>query len=451
MSPIRKKALLTTSAAGLLVMAWLGASIHGAGLAESELRAFSMRPSSETGFKIMNLQHDRGLLSSSGSFELQRVTASSDDPGHGATLELRYALKHLILPGSRMRVEWAARPAGESADELAALFGAGLKVEGRGELSLGGDFRSSMTLPELAANSEGTQLNVSPSSGQLTLGERSLALKWDLDRLMLRGNGRALELKQIALDMDLKDRQLGTGTTTLTIEKIASSEGTLEGFRHATQVLAQDRQVDVRVTESLRSGRMGGQDIKDVVFELALNGLDQSSIETLSQLLADTSGMQNATAEEQERFRKTMRALLTRGFSIGIPRLSGTVGKGSIEGRLNVDAQKAARPDAPIALAGLLGARGELVLRGDALSPDQQQMAIAMGLAQAIEGGLKADFEYSNGLLRANGRVLDGARLDPVLQQADQALNAFFTPGAPGNAVPLGESLTEQRASGDSN
>jgi hypothetical protein len=85
MSHIRNKALVTTMATSLLVMAWLGVSIHGSGLAGRELRAFSMRPSSETGFRVMTFQYDRGLLSSTGSFELQQVTVSSDDQGNGTT------------------------------------------------------------------------------------------------------------------------------------------------------------------------------------------------------------------------------------------------------------------------------------------------------------------------------------------------------------------------------
>lgn len=51
--------------------------------------------------------------------------------------------------------------------------------------------------------------------------------------------------------------------------------------------------------------------------------------------------MQNMTADEDQAFRKALRPLLTEGFSVGVPKLAGSVGKGSLEGKLILEARKA--------------------------------------------------------------------------------------------------------------
>ena len=173
--------------------------------------------------------------------------------------------------------------------------------------------------------------------------------------------------------------------------------------------------------------------MKGLALEIAVKDLDKASIETISHVFEDTCGMQNATSEEGERFSQALRTLLVQGFSFGMPKLAGSVGNGSIDGKLMGVARKAADANAPIALAKMLSANGELTLKGDALTADQKQMAIQMGAAQELEGALKASFEYADGMLRANGRVFDAGMVDNTLRGADQTLNTFFAtkPRAP--------------------
>ena len=49
-----------------------------------------------------------------------------------------------------------------------------------------------------------------------------------------------------------------------------------------------------------------------------------------------------------------------------------------------------------------------------------------MGFATEGPGGLKAGFEYADGLLKANGRVFDAGPLQVALSGADRRLNAFL-------------------------
>lgn len=421
-----KKKALAAGGVGIVLAGWLGASIHAGSVAERELRAFAARPSSETGVRVRNLQHSGGLFASKGSFGLEIVDQCGDGDGQPAALELEYSLAHLILPTSPIRVEWSARPSGEIAAALAEVFGPSLKLEGKGDVSFGGEFRSAMALPELAVDADGSKLTIAPSSGRLAFGKTALAVSWGIERVLARGNGEAFELGRVALDLDLKNRYLGTGTTSLSIDKIATSHGSAEGFRHATEVVEEGDRLQIRITENLRAAAFGGETVKDLSLEVAIRDVDKQSVETLSRLAGDTCGFQNMTADEDQSFRKALRTLLVQGFSVGVPKLAGTVGNGSLEGRLMLEARKAASPKGPISLASMFRSTGELIVRGQALAADKKQQVLALGFTQEKDGSLKGSFEYVDGILRTNGRVFDGSLVLAGLTNADQAINAFL-------------------------
>lgn len=436
MSDSNKKMIGALAGVGVALAGWAGASIYGGSAAEKEIRAIAARPSSETGVRISKLQHDGGLFSSTGSFQLEIVNqCASAIEGAAPTLELQYTLSHLILPSSATRVEWSAKPSGELATELATVFGPGLALQGKGDVSFGGNFSSVMSLPELAIDKEGNKLTISPSSGRLMIGKAALGITWNIDKLVARGHGQALELAQMALNVDLSNRYLGTGSTSFGIEKIATGYGSAEGFRHATNVTENGDRLDAQITESLRSATFSGVNAKDLSLEFAVKNLDKQSVETIGRLFGDTCGLQNITEEEGTRFRKALRTLIAQGFSVGIPKLVGTVGTGSIEGKLMLEARKG-DAGGQISLAKMLRSSGELIVKGEAITAEQKQMALAMGAAEEIPGALKASFEYSDGMLRANGRVFDGGQVQKSLRSADLALNTFINATQMAKAAP---------------
>ena len=88
-------------------------------------------------------------------------------------------------------------------------------------------------------------------------------------------------------------------------------------------------------------------------------------------------------------------------------------------------------------LAQLLQTSAHLRLTGQALDAEQRQLAILFGLGQATPNGLECSVEYADGVLRANGRLLDASTVQRVLAQADQELQQLLdraiTPIAPGS------------------
>lgn len=427
MSSANKAVTGTGVALGAAVAAWLGASIYGANVAEKEIKAFANLPSSETGVRVHALKHEAGMLSSSGSFGVEFVSQCGEDlPATGPVVEVQYAMSHLILPTSAARVEWSARPAGELATAVAELLRGDLRLTGEGAVALDGAFSSSMALPELALNADGSSVTLSPSRGALSVGKTTLGANWTIDRLVARGGGEALELSKLVVDMDLSDRKIGAGTTSLSIDKIATSYGTAEGFRHGTLATANGERLDLKLSESLRKASFAGQDVQDLKLELAVQGLDKQSIETIGRVAGESCGLQNLTSDEDSRFRGAVRTLLAQGFSLGVTQLGGTVGKGTIEGKLMLEARKADNPAAPIKLAKAVRSSGELLLKGEPLPAEQKQMVLELGVFEQLQGALKASFEYGDGLVRTNGRVLDAGEMQGSLQFVDAAINTFL-------------------------
>ncbi len=424
-----KTVALASAAVAALGAAWIGTGVYGAHVAERELRALTSHASARDGFRLMNLKHDRGILSSTGTVDV-RLEDQCGDAGAGEaplTLQVSYTMRHLVLPGSLMRFDWTLAPTGAAGASFAKTFGGNTTLQGDGSVAMNGDVRSSLSLPELAV-SGAESVQVAPSTGRIAWGANTFALDWKTDRIVARGHGQALELQQLVLAMDLKNRKLGTGTASLSIDKLSTELGTAEGFRVASEVVEHGDRLDMKFTPSLRNVSVAGQTARDLVLEIGVTGVHAKSIETVGQILGDTCGLEHATANETATLRSALRTLMARGFTLGIPRIAGSIGNGSLDGSLQVELKPTAGGDsAPILLARVLRSQGQITLKGDVVDAEQKQMVLAMGVATEVPGGLQAGYEYADGVLKANGRSFDAGGMQAALAQADQVLNAFLS------------------------
>lgn len=430
-----RKAAVVAGGVGIVLAGWLGASVYAGYAAEREIRSLVARLSAESGLRVSDLQHERGLLAANGAFRLEVVNpCAGDGRGEAPALDVEYRIANLLLPSAPLRVQWQARPVGALAVTLAEQGAPDLPLQGDGEVSLGGDVRLAMALPELAFTHAGRQISLAPSQGSVTIGQTALAVKWHSDRLSARGAGEALELGAIALDVDLADRHLGTGNTSLSIGRIATAYGSAEGFRHSARVTEEGERMHAQVSETLREGRFADQTLRNVSFALALQNLDRHSVETLGRVAGSTCAMQQMTADEAQRFRQALRTLLMRGFSVGIPKVAGTLGDGTLNGTLRLETRAAPSAGGPIALASLFRADGELRLSGGVPA----EVAGSALVAQP-DGSLQGRFDYADGVLRANGRVVDTAAIKAGLTEADRLLNALLEPPALAANLPVPE------------
>jgi len=447
-----KTVIWAAAGAALLGASWVGASFEAGRRAEAELTALASKPAVNSGVRIKNLKHERGLLGAKGSMEVHFEDACHEGGQELFAVQVDYQMSHLLMPQAPVRFDWSLRPVGDAGAAFAKAFGNQTKLEGAGGMSWGGDLQSSLALPELSvAGDDGQRVQISPSTGRVRWGATAMGLDWQTAQVTARGNGQAFELNKLALAIDLRNRFRGTGTMSLGVDKVSTGLGNLEGLSLSSDVTEHGDRLDMKVSHALRSSTLAGKTAKDLAFELAVKDVHASSFETISRIASDTCGMQNMTADEDTRLRQAVRTLLTQGFSMGIPKLAGTVGEGSISGSLNVELMAAkGGGQGAVELARLLKSSGKLTVKGAVITPDQKQMAVAMGLATEVADGLEATYDYLDGVFKANGRVFDAGHVQTALASADGEINRFLnTPRLAANqpkAAPAPEPMAQAPA-----
>lgn len=407
--------------------AWVGASQYGASRIEAEIKALAARPSSETGWRILEAQHHGSFLGGTGRIVIAPMIQNLDNSETDLpTGELSYSLSTLLLPGSLARFTWTLSGHGATADALKAAFGTAPAVSGSGRVGHDGTVSSDFSIPEINLNESGTRIAVSPVSGAVAIKGLGLQVSAALDRLTARGQGEAMDLSALAVQLAWTDYRRGLGVTEFSLGKIATQEGTLEQLRHKTETTVADGRLSVRSSDTVRQATVAGETLTDLALDIALTGLHADSLYTVAGLLSDSNGLQNLTLEEDERFRQALRGLLEQGLSVGVSRLSGKTAKGSLDGKITVELRPAALANAPISLVKGLRAEGDVQVSGETLPPEIVQMAVAMGLAQPAPQGLKAEISFADGALRANGRALDPQGMLQALSMTETMLNAFL-------------------------
>jgi uncharacterized protein YecT (DUF1311 family) len=148
--------------------------------------------------------------------------------------------------------------------------------------------------------------------------------------------------------------------------------------------------------------------------------------------MTDQASFQNLTADEQAQYRASLRQLIDQGLSMGISKLGGVVSNGvetsNLDGSLMVNVRPNSNPNqANIQLAKLLESSGQLMINGKAIDPAQKQQIVQMGFATATPEGLKASYEYSAGILKTNGRIIDSSFIEEQLISVDSQIKDFLS------------------------
>ena len=423
---MHKNVVVSLGMVGLALSAWLGGSMIAGQRAEAALQALKNAPRGGSGgLRMTKLQHDRGLFGAKGQAELVFEPGCSAEPGADelVTVRVDYSMSHLLLPTSLTRFSWQARPLGTTADAFKAVFGSVSSLDGQGAVSLNGALRTDMALPALSVQRSGQALELTPSKGFLSMQGDALAFGWKAERLVTRGGGQAMEAKDLAIDVDLHNRHLGTGTARLGVEHMSLGVGTLEGVSLRSDAVEKGDRLDITVTPAIRRLKANGVDLSDLALEVALKGLDTRSVETLSKVFEASCGMQALTADEGRTARDAAVKLLARGLSLGIPTLTAKSADGSISGQFTLELAEA--KDGKPSLAAQLKSNGRIEVTGTLVPAGQRDMAVNMGFAVAKGTGLTAAFDYANGLLKVNERTHDAGAVLASLRAADEQVQTL--------------------------
>lgn len=423
---MKKLVLSTVALLVVLLGGWVGWGVVAGIRAEASLQTLKSEPQGVGGgLRIKKLTHDRGLLSSKGQAEVVfdpgcAVDQAADD---ALTMRVDYTMSHVILPGSATRIDWQAVPLGATAEEFKALFGSTELLSGSGIVGLDGVLRTQMALPQIAIRRPGEVLQIAPSKGFLSIQREAFSFGWQIDRLVTRGGGEAMEAKGIVVDLDLKNRYLGTGSTRFDLEYLSLTGGTVEGFTLRSEAIEKGDRLDMTVTPSIRKLKASkGPELTDLSLQIALKGMDVRSVETLTRLFESSCGMQSLTADEGRIAREAIVKLLARGLAMGIPKISGQSADGGVSGELMLELAESR--DGKPSLATQFKTQGRIEIAGALIPTEQRDMIVSEGFGSAKGAGLIAAFEYANGVLKVNDRTHDASQVMIALQAADQQLQA---------------------------
>ena len=424
---MKKIAAISLGVLAAVTVAWLGAGIWVGQRAQTALQELKDGPSNgKSSVRLTQLKHERGLFGAKGQAELtfEPGCAAATGAEQAASIRINYSMSHLLLPTSVARFEWQIdKPDGVPNDSRAVLRAVS-SLTGMGTVSINGAIRTDMALPEVSVQRTGHALQIPPSKGFLTIDGKAMSFGWKFDRWVTRGDGQAMEAKDIVIDIDLKNRHLGTGFVRLAAEQVSLGMGSLEGVSLRSEATERGDQIDISVTPSVRRLKAGDVDLSDLTLEMALKGLDTRSVETLSQIYADSCGMQSLTMQEGQKARDAAVKLLVRGLSLGVSKVSGKSADGGIAGQLMLilDPSKDANPS----LASQFKLQGRLEVNGNLVPAPQRELAVQLGIAVAKGTNLTSTFEYADGLLKVNDLAHDASALLAALKSADAELQALM-------------------------
>jgi hypothetical protein len=420
--------ILLAAVLALLGVAGLAVPWYSSRTLDTELKSFA--DGARAGDLVVHkLAHQAGLFKSSGTIEFQlRDSCEADTQQNPASFSVEYTVSHLPSTRGLMQFDWSLLPQGETLATIEEVIGHGNKLSGTGALGFSGLVTMNMDLPELNFSDNGVTFQITPSKGSLTADKTATQFIWSLNRFVARGKGEALDMKGLSLNMDLKDRTLGTGTISLGVESISTSSVSLEGLLVRSESSEINDRLSSKLNESIKVLKFMGQSINDLALEASGAGLHAPSVRSLLEIGKASCGFSNMTADESQKVRKAVGTLLATGMSIGIPTVKGSGPDGKVSANLMVELLPS--KDGTIALEKYLRSSGQLVVTGNFLNPGQINMALSTGYAEKIPDGVKAAYNYQDGLLKISDKTLDAGLVKNVLAQADRAIENFLHPRA---------------------
>jgi hypothetical protein len=339
---------------------------------------------------------------------------------------IQYEISNLLMPGSAGRLEWRLLGDGTLAPMLKKLFGEGSTAHGKGHIGYDAQRQSSIELSELLFKDAQTALKLTPVTGVVTWDNETLQLKLQSNQLSARTESMVTDWRGMTIDINLSNRMLGLGKYDFVIDQGSSESSTFEGMRLTKTVELDNHRFNFVLAQTIKQYSFNKFKLADIDQTLAFRGLDQDSVMSISTILRDIKDVEQLTVDERTKLSTALRNLFNKGFTLGLPQLSAKLDGGTLAGQVNIEVLKADSAQSSFSSAQRLRAKGQLILNGQGgLDSGQQATALMLGLAVKTPDGLTSNVEFSNGVIKANGRTFD---VKQNLKFLDKMMNAALYP-----------------------
>lgn len=417
---------LGLGAVGLTTAALCGVPYYSSTALSDKLNHLSSQGQAQDGFLVRNLQHQAGFLGSKGSAEI--LITDRCHTGDGASSNawrIEYDASHIPTPTAANRFSWRLIPLGDNAKLFRQIFGADAPLRGEGQVSWAGLVKSNIALPAMSYANAKETFEATPSQGTVAFNDKAFQLDWKLDRLLLRGQDNAIEVKQVGVLIDLSNHRRGIGEMALRVAEFSSKEASGKGLLVQSVTTEHQDRIDSTLTETLQHIQWDQQELKQLALEASVKGLHGPSVETLTAMLSSSCGVQALTRDESSKVRQAVQTLLASGFSAGITKLSGQTKDGGVDGAFNIQLA-AAGPGQALSFAKLLSSDGKLSIKGHLMTPEQMQMLAQSGFLKETPDGWSSAFRFDKGELSINGQPMNSRPIQAILAMADTMVVAYL-------------------------
>lgn len=420
LGPLKIVAVIVATTAVL----WCGAVVYSGMRAEDRLQAMAMASEESPSYRLRNVRHERGWLSSQGSADLVLINECLN-PARPEWLKARvtYQLNHAVFPIALAHLSWTIESEGEDSEEIASLLGL-QRLEGQGQVRLTGDVHTEIKLPRIQSAGDTSALEISPSAGSITMGDDTLQMRWRADAIRLRNGIMPMTVDGLGIDIDFSSVRRGLGKGELTIDKLGTSEFTAEGASLVSRAQDKAGRLDLEVLTSLRSAAGEGKKFEALSLDFGVRGLHAASADHLFTLAQTSCNFQRLTQKEQGELRNSVRKLLLDGFSFGVTRIAGKVNGGDMSGEWMTDIAKSR--GTTFSLRDVLSSKGRFSINGQGINPEQKQTLVSLGYAKETPEGVSASYDYAKGSFKLNGNASNAAMLDAMIERMDQQIRALL-------------------------
>ena len=419
-----KKWGLTGLAILLVSGAWAGAAAWSSHQVNSLLHHAAQNGWPDSSIRIRNLSHQAGWFTSSGHVELAFVDKCSHADSQPTWLEVHYNMSHQLSPTSMMQFEWRLQPTGDDKLAFEKIFEGTIALNGQGHMRFDQSIDTDLHLPALSSTSAKRHWQLSPTAGFIHVGSDKLTLDVHTDLVSLRGQGDAVNVHQLNIQLDLDSQQHGTGNSAISFAKIEDSDLSLEGLKLSSKAHRQDGRFSMNMAYTLDKASYQQHQLSDLTVTYVVNGLHADSVSQLIALSGATCGFQNLTRNEHQQMRSALKTLLTQGLSTGFSQLHAKVSGGEVHAQLMFDLGKSDTDT--VELSQHLQAQGSLTMNGQVLTAEQQQSMLDVGFAKPSAKGLQASLHYAANKLLLNDKPYDSSLVPMMLREMDNSLNAFL-------------------------
>lgn len=442
--------------AGGLVLAAVvgvaGVTASGGQRVAGEIDALLRTNPAQAGVQVSELERRRSFTGTSGTlrFALHGACGAAAAGSAESAAVLRYDVTHVPGAAGLMRFKGNLSADGALADAMSRALGSAALASFDGEMRYDGSWAVRWQSPAMNFGDERVAVRADASHGELRIARGGEAdMNWALPMISVRGQGKALAIRDLRAQATLRDAALGLGSSRLSVAAIESDAGSLERLEVLSEASERDGLVSSVVRPSIARVAFGGGEWKDLGLEFALADVDAASVRTVQRLVAETCALQQATAAERREFMQAVATLERRGAAIRLAQVRGRSAQGAVEG--GVELRLGPGGEAGPTLAERLSAKGRLAL-GEALVPGAQlQPLLERGFAVREGDRVVASFSLADGRLTLNGRPEQSGAAEALgvaLAAADakwQSLLAASSPPSPVARSRAGTRLSANR------